>query len=71
MKKIILTLVTLACAATAATASCPISVNCSLDGAYMMNEGCYYNGLHQTCKFGHTHYGPNGPEHHYVMVDCD
>ena len=71
MKKMLLVLAVLAATVLAAHAMCPSSVTCDLDGMYMQSEGCYWNGMHQTCKFGHTHYGPNGPEHHYVMVNCD
>ena len=71
MKKVIIALAVLFASSYHALAYCPVSVTCSLDGQYESNEGCYWNGTHQTCKFGHTHYGANGPEHHYQMVDCN
>lgn len=51
-------------------ADCPVVVNCSIDGEGMMEEETYVNGIHITKKFGHTHYGSHGPEHHYRMVQC-
>jgi len=69
MKKIFALLTLLG--TVAANAMCPSIINCSLDGEGMTNSGsCYFNGMHETCKFTHTHYGVNGPEHHYVMVQC-
>jgi hypothetical protein len=47
------------------------NVHCELDGQYMQQEECYFNGIHKSCKFGHTYYGANGPVHHYVMVSCN
>ena len=52
-------------------ASCPMGVKCSLDGEYMTEEETYYNGLHESKKYGHDYYGPNGKVHHYVIVKCD
>jgi hypothetical protein len=46
-------------------------VKCPTDGQMMMQEECYWNNLHRSCKFGHDYYGPSGKEHHYVMVACD
>lgn len=57
--------------AVAARADCPFSVKCNLDGEMMLQEECYYNGLHKTCRFAHDHWGPNGKEHHVVNVPCD
>lgn len=54
----------------AARADCPVVVKCSIDGEGMMQEQCYINGSHKSCKFSHDYYGPNGKEHHYVIVVC-
>jgi hypothetical protein len=63
----------LASQATKAKAShgCPNSVKCDLDGQYMSQEETYWNGLHESAKYGHDYYGPNGKVHHYVIVSCD
>ena len=54
-----------------AKADCPFMVKCSIDGEYMMVEETYYNGIHKSQKFSHDYNGPNGKEHHYVVVACD
>ncbi len=51
--------------------NCPFSEICSIDGATMLQEDAYYNGIHKSVKYGHTYNGPNGQEHHYVIVACD
>jgi hypothetical protein len=51
-------------------ADCPIIVNCDIDGEGMMEEESYVNGIHVSQKFGHTHYGSHGPEHHYKIIQC-
>ena len=58
-------------APSVALASACFNVRCDLDGQYMSQEECYWNGLHKSCKFGHTYYGASGPTHHYVMVSCE
>jgi hypothetical protein len=52
-------------------ADCPISVKCSIDGQMMLQEETYYNGGHKSVKYSHDYYGPNGKEHHYIVVSCD
>lgn len=50
---------------------CPSSVKCDLDGQYMFQEETYFNGTHESAKYGHDYYGGNGKVHHYVIVSCD
>jgi hypothetical protein len=58
-------------APSTAVADCAFSVSCSLDGEMMMQEQCYYNGLHKTCKFSHKPWHDGKQEYHYVLVACD
>jgi hypothetical protein len=51
--------------------NCPLTVTCAIDGQMMMQEATYYNGGHKSIKYGHDYYGPNGKEHHYVIIACD
>jgi len=51
-------------------ADCPLTVRCKIDGAAMGEEETYVNGAHISKKFGHDYYGPNGKEHHYVIIQC-
>jgi hypothetical protein len=53
-----------------ADSNCPVSVTCNIDGAIMLQEATYYNGPHKSVKYGHDYYGPNGKEHHFVIIDC-
>ena len=53
---------------------CPFTVQCSIDGETMYNEGCETNmsNFHRVCRFGHDHRDFDGRTmHHYVYVDCD
>lgn len=52
-------------------AYCPSMVKCKLDGEYMSQDTCYYNAGHKSCKYSHDYDGPNGTEHHYVIISCD
>lgn len=51
-------------------ADCPLTVRCKIDGEAMGVEETYSNGLHVSKKYGHDYDGPNGKEHHYVIVQC-
>lgn len=53
------------------SSGCPFSVKCDLDGASMLKEESYFNGIHESAKFGHDYYGANGKVHHYVIISCD
>lgn len=58
--------------ATSAMAFCPASIQCSIDGAYMSQQGaCNYGTGHAVCKFAHQAYDASGPVQHYVWVDCE
>jgi hypothetical protein len=49
---------------------CPVMAKCDIDGQYMSVEETYINGMHISKKYGHTYQGTNGPEHHFVIVQC-
>jgi hypothetical protein len=69
-KWIAVTLLVLMFITLAAKADCPLTVSCNIDGEAMSEEETYVNGMHISKKFGHTHYGPHGTEHHYQIVQC-
>lgn len=68
MKRVLLVTLAILGMAVAAKASCGFTHQCPLDGQTMLLEETYYNGLHQSQKWGHS--ALNG-EHHSFVYQCN